>query len=94
MKLKDFFIAKESHENEQITYRMGKILSNYIPDRKLIAKIYKGLQKLHIKGEENHSINKFANNEVNFQKLSKESQMFSKYLKNILRILSKQRSAN
>lgn len=50
---------------------MGKkILSNYISDRKLIAKIYKGLQKLHIKEEDLliYSINKFANNEVNFQK--------------------------
>lgn len=61
MKLKGFFIAKESHQKEQITYRMGKkILSYYISDRELIARIYKELQKLNTKRGKSHPINKCA----------------------------------
>ena len=44
IKLKCFCAAKETHQSEQATNRMGKIFAIYPSEKELISRIYKELK--------------------------------------------------
>jgi hypothetical protein len=46
MKLKSFFIAKESHQTQETSHRMGENLSHLLSKKGLISRINRELKKL------------------------------------------------